>query len=494
MNMNSHFSKPVSKQWTLVVLILITNFILVSTTLAGGPTALDDDSVRIPIFKSKNLQMDQDIHRVSVGNPAIADILILRSRELYIVGKQLGTTNMMVWDKEDNLVDVQNLEITHDLNSLRKRLYKYLPNEDIGVETSQGQLVVSGQVSSLMKMNTAYEIAQGYASAANLEKKKNDENKSTVVNMMSVGGGQQVMLEVTVAEVSTEIGRTLEGNTVLGAFGSDGFVGIGSGTGNVPTNILGGIDTNIFARYLTGDMLFSVAFDVAKNKGLAKVLAEPNLTALSGQSAEFLSGGEFPVPVSSDDGITIDYRDYGVGVSFVPTVLDSGKINLNLKVLVSELSNANSVSVSALETGTSIVTPSLVKRTTATTVELGDGQTIVIGGLLSDHLRESVTKFPGLGDIPVLGQLFTSQEYISGQSELVIMVTPRLVRPFNKDGMPLPTDGFVPVSDMEFYLLGKMTQQDIDGNTAKNNEAAETPKNIVPNSGGTEQQYGHSLN
>lgn len=489
MNTISYISQSVYKQWKSVVLILLTPFFLISTSFAGGPTALDDDSVRIPIFKSKNLHMDQPIHRVSVGNPDIADILILRSEELYIVGKQLGTTNMMVWDEDDNLVDVRNLEVTHDLNSLRKRLYKYLPNEEIGVETSQGQLVVNGQVSSLMKMNTAVEIAQGYATAANV-----GESKSAVVNMMSVGGGQQVMLEVTVAEVNTEIGRNLDGNTVLGAFGSDGFVGVGSGTGNVPGSVLGSIDTNIFARYLTGDMLFSVAFDVAKSRGLAKVLAEPNLTALSGQSAEFLSGGEYPVPVATDDGISIDYRDFGVGVSFVPTVLDSGKINLNLKVLVSELSNANSVSITAIETDTSIVTPALIKRSTATTVELGDGQTIVIGGLLSDNLRESITKFPGLGDIPVLGQLFTSQEYISGQTELVIMVTPRLVRPFNKDGMPLPTDGFVPVSDLEFYLLGKMTKQDLDGESANKNEAAETPASIVPNSGGTEQQYGHSLN
>ncbi|PKH06286.1 type II and III secretion system protein family protein [Moritella sp. Urea-trap-13] len=493
MNINSHFDKPESwpknNVWTLAILIFITNLFLASAVSAGGPTALDDDSVRIPIFKSKNLQMDQPIHRVSVGNPAIADILILRSSELYIVGKKLGTTNMMVWDKDDNLVDVQNLEVTHDLNSLRKRLHKYLPNEDIGVETSQGQLVVSGQATSLMKMSTAVEIAQGYATAANV-----DDSNSTVVNMMSVGGGQQVMLEVTVAEVSTEIGRNLDGNTVIGGFGSDGFGGIGTGTGNVPANILGGIDTNIFARYLTGDMLFSVALDVAKTKGLAKVLAEPNLTALSGQSAEFLSGGEYPVPVSTDDGVTIEYRDFGVGVSFVPTVLDSGKINLNLKVLVSEISNANSVAISAIETGSTTITPSLVKRSTATTVELGDGQTIVIGGLLSDNLRESVTKFPGLGDIPILGQLFTSQEYISGQTELVIMVTPRLVRPFNKEGMILPTDGFVPVSDMEFYLLGKMTQQDKDSATKNPNDNSGTPSSIVPSSGGTEQQYGHTLN
>lgn len=228
------------------------------------------------------------------------------------------------------------------------------------------------------------------------------------------------MLEVTVAEVSTEVARNLDANTLLAFTGSDFVGGVAAGSPSISP----AVDSNIFASYLTGDMLFNFTLDIAKSNGLAKILAEPNITALSGQKAEFLSGGEFPVPVPSDDGTTIEYRDFGVGVSFVPTILDSGKINLNLKILVSEVSNINSVGVAPIGSTSSIVVPSLVKRSAETTIELGDGQSIAIGGLLSDNLRDSVSKVPGLGDIPVLGQLFSSHEYISGQTELVIMVPP----------------------------------------------------------------------
>lgn len=470
----------------LKLILVFTALYITSTAIfAGGPTALDDDSVKIPIFKSKNLNMNQPIHRVSVGNPDIADILILRSSELYIVGKRLGTTNMMVWDEEDKLVDVFNLEVTHDLNSLRKKLHQYLPNEELGVQTSQGQLLISGQSSSLAKMNTAVQLAEGYAAAANV-----GDAKSVVVNMISIGGGQQVMLEVTVAEVSTEVARNLDANTLL-AFTGTSLTG-GAIAGN--SSIFPSIDSGIFASYLTGDMLFNFTLDIAKSNGLAKILAEPNITALSGQKAEFLSGGEFPVPVPSDEGTTIEYKEFGVGVGFVPTILDSGKINLNLKVLVSEISNINSVGVAPIGSTSSIVVPSLVKRSAETTVELADGQSIAIGGLLNDSLRDSVSKVPGLGDIPILGQLFSSHEYVSGQTELVIMVTPRLVRPFNNDGVPLPTDGFVPVSDIEFYLLGKMTEQNNPANNSSPNDTDETMNTVVPNSGGTERQYGHKLN
>ncbi len=468
---------------SLTTLLCIT--FTVNYAFAGGPTALDDDSIKIPIYKSRNLRIEKPVSRVSVGNPNIADILILKTSELYIVGKKLGTTNMMMWDNNDNLIDVVNLEVTHDLNSLRKRLHQYLPNEDIGVQTSQGQLIVSGQSSSLVKMNTAIQLAQGYADAASQGKAKSD-----VVNMVSIGGGQQVMLEVTVAEVSTEVARNLDANTLLAFTGSSGNGGLIVGNSNIfPT-----LDSGFFASYLSGDMLFNFTLDVAKSNGLAKILAEPNITALSGQKAEFLSGGEFPVPVPDDDGTTIEYKDFGVGVSFVPTILDSGKINLSLKVIVSEISNVNSVGVSPIGASSSIVVPSLVKRSAETTIELADGQTLAIGGLLSDNLRDTVSKVPGLGDIPVLGQLFRSHEYISGQTELVIMVTPRLVRPFNKEGVPLPTDGFVPVSDLEFYLLGKMTQKEDPENDSSPNELAESSNNIAPSSGGTEQKYGHKLN
>jgi pilus assembly protein CpaC len=471
------------------VLLTLVQLFISSPSFAGGPTNLIDDELKVPIFKSKNLTMKQTVSRVSIGNDKIADILILRSKELYIVGKKLGTTNLMVWDEEDKLVDIINLEVTHDLNSLRQRLYHYLPGEDIGVETSQGQLVLSGQSSSLAKMNTALELARGYADAASSIK-----GKSEVLNMISIGGGHQVMLEVTVAEVNTEVSRTFDSKMSMTFNGSDGTGGIVNG---LASGTAAGLSSGFFGSLIKGEMKFNFALDIAKQNGLAKILAEPNITALSGQKAEFLAGGEFPVPVPSEDGTTIQFKDFGVGVSFVPTILDSGKINLNLKVMVSELSNSHGVGVTPTGSSATLVVPSIVKRTSETTVELADGQTIAIGGLLSDTLRDSVNKLPGLGDLPILGQLFSSHEYISGQTELVIMVTPRLVRPFNKKGIALPTDGFVPVSDMEFYLLGTMTRQNTPESTTSPNQAADQStrdnSSILTNDGGTNQRYGHQL-
>jgi pilus assembly protein CpaC len=200
-----------------------------------------------------------------------------------------------------------------------------------------------------------------------------------------------------------------------------------------------------------------VVLEAAKDNGTAKVLAEPTLTTLTGQQAEFISGGEFPIPVSDDDGITIEFKEFGVGVKFLPVVLDSGRINLNLNVSVSELVAANSLVVSTGEQveGTALLVPALTKRSAQSTVELGNGQTIAIAGLISENTRDFVSRFPGLGDIPVLGHLFRSQEFVNGETELVILVTPHLAKPIDARTVRLPTEKFVEPSDLDFYLLGK---------------------------------------
>ncbi|GIU26037.1 type II and III secretion system protein family protein [Shewanella schlegeliana] len=460
-----------------------------STAYAGGPTAgARADVQRIPIFKSRVLMLNGPVHRVSVGNPSIADIKLLPNDELYILGKQLGSTNVMIWDKNEQLARVMDIEVTHDLNGLKTRLYQFLPTEKLGVQTSQGQLLLSGQASNLQKMNTAVELAQGYAEAA-----AGGRAPSKVLNMMTIGGDHQVMLEVVVAEVQRNVARQFDSKFFIFNQGSNLSGGVVGGGGGFDPGSIGGIDAKgIFAQYINGDLMMNFALDVAKQNGLAKVLAEPNVTAMSGQSAQFLSGGEFPIPVPGENGnTTIEYRDYGVGVKFVPTVLDSGQINLNLNVVVSEISTANSFAISG-NTSTTLVVPSLVKRSTATTVELADGQTIAISGLISDTLRENIDKLPGLGDVPVLGQLFTSKSFQSGQSELVILVTPRLVRAFNRKDISLPTDGFVLPSDVEFYLLGKLSHKE------KNDDTSETPYEPVESDAklddsGTQQKYGHSL-
>ncbi|MGS0682878.1 type II and III secretion system protein family protein [Shewanella sp. 125m-7] len=470
------------------IIVCLLTMLFAPPADAGGPTAgIRNDVQVIPIFKSRILMLKGPVHRVSVGNPSIADIKLLPNNELYILGKQLGSTNIMIWDQNEQLARIMDIEVTHDLNGLKTRLHEFLPTEKLGVQTSQGQLLLSGQASNLQKMNTAVELAQGYAEAA-----AGGLAPSKVLNMMTVGGDHQVMLEVVVAEVQRNVARQFDSKFLIFNQGSNLSGGVVGGGGFDPGSIGGVSGKGIFAQYINGDLMMNFALDVAKQNGLAKVLAEPNVTAMSGQAAEFLSGGEFPIPVPGENGnTTIEYRDYGVGVKFVPTVLDSGQINLNLNVVVSEVSTANGFSISG-NTSTSLVVPSLVKRSTATTVELADGQTIAISGLISDTLRENIDKLPGLGDVPVLGQLFTSKSFQSGQSELVILVTPRLVRAFNRKDISLPTDGFVIPSDVEFYLLGKLSHKE---KSANGNETLYEPaaSGAKLDDTGTQQKYGHSL-
>jgi pilus assembly protein CpaC len=213
----------------------------------------------------------------------------------------------------------------------------------------------------------------------------------------------------------------------------------------------------LWGSFLTNSTLFNLAIDAAKENGLAKILAEPTLTTLTGEEAEFLSGGEFPIPVPQGvQGITVEFREFGVELRFLPVVLGSGNINVKLNIAVSELINSNSVGVRAEGTTASFVVPSLSKRSASATVELQEGQTIAMAGLINENLREVVTKFPGLGEIPVLGALFRSQEFINNESELVIIVTPHLAKPMRKEDIVLPTDNFIEPTDADFYLFGRL--------------------------------------
>jgi pilus assembly protein CpaC len=216
-------------------------------------------------------------------------------------------------------------------------------------------------------------------------------------------------------------------------------------------------DKGLFASFLSKSFLFNIALDAAKNNGLAKILAEPTLTTLTGQEAKFLSGGQFPIPVAGNYGqVGIEYKDFGVGLRFVPVVLSDGRINLKLNISVSELVDTTSLGVSVANAGATFVVPSLTAREASATVELGDGQTIGLAGMLNESLRTSVNKFPGLGSVPVLGALFRSQSYQKGDTELVILVTPHLAKPLAKDQIKLPTDSMVEPSDADFYFWGRM--------------------------------------
>lgn len=526
--------------WLLLALLLA--LLPARVAESAVPVSSNTENVRVqqlsvPLYKSKVVQVNGAVNKISVGNKEVADILVMRKQQIYVLGKGIGTTNVLLWDKNNNLTASIDVEVTPDVNSLKEKLYQMAPNERILVNSSQGSILLSGEVSNSGTMDMAVRLADSFLQKPSQE---GASQRGEVVNLLKVGGSQQVMLKVTVAEMSRSVMKRLglkfhaldTGNNhwLLGATSGPGSINAVTDTGtstDAAFNLggTGGITTVIensplkyaghalFAQYLDSNFLFQLAFDAAKQNGSTKVLAEPTLTTLSGQEAEFLSGGEFPIPVPNDQGITIEFKQFGVGLKFVPVVLDSGRINLSLNVSVSDLTTLNSLNSTVDNNGNTFYVPALSKRSASSTVELGDGQTIGIAGLINENTREAVDKFPGLGDVPVLGHLFRSQEFKKDKSELVILVTPTLAKPFKNDGIRLPGDGFVEPSDAEFYLLGRThhrpepanaasaadsslpmeSQSPADSASTAGQESGEYGARVFPVADGSESVFGHSI-
>jgi pilus assembly protein CpaC len=479
------------------------------------------ESVSVPLYKSKIIEVEKPVKKLSVGNPEIADILILRANQVYVVGKNLGTTNVVLWDSANRIISNIDIEITHDDETLKSKLHDLLPNERISVHSSQGAIILSGEVSGPAQMDAALALATSFAPTD----EEGDVEEGKVVNLMQVGGAQQVMLEVKVAEINRTVLRTMgidflamnpsshwtigavnggatfpnalfktpTGDVEVPIFGDTNDGLIGPMIDQFEPNDLGIGDKGLFASFLSNSLFFESVINASKNNGLAKVLAEPTLTTLSGQEATFLSGGEFPIPVPQEGGnTTIEFKEFGIGMNFVPVVLESDNINLKVAVRVDELTSTSPVLLGVNNTQQLFVVPSLKSRRATSSLELRDGQTIAIAGLISDNLRENVDKFPGLGEVPILGSLFSSQEFLKDQTELVIFVTPKLAKPIAREDMKLPTDNFVEPSELGFYLLGQM-----EGRQATPQDASQdAPQDTMPadsSQAGLEGGYGHQL-
>jgi pilus assembly protein CpaC len=497
--------------------------------------------VVVPLYKSLVLNLAGPATRVSIGNPDVADILILRASQLYVLGKDLGTTNVILWDKNDNLIGNVSVEVTHDLSSLKEKLHQLLPAEPIEVYSVQRSIVLRGVVSSPGALTSALQIASGYLAqvqsgteAQMFEQesasRRDDKTVGQVINMMQVGGGQQVMLEVKVAEIArVELKRLNAQFNAMGIGDNNwNFGGVNGGAtfpdveftapvnGRLPVfneiapwgpavrefapNPMSIQNQGLWASFLTNNSLFNLALDAARENGLAKILAEPTLTTLTGEEAEFLSGGEFPIPVPrGTEGITVEFREFGVGLKFLPVVLGSGNVNVKLNIAVSELVNANSIGITTRDSSAAFIIPSLAKRSASATVELREGQTIAIAGLINENTRSIVTKFPGLGELPVLGALFRSQEFINNETELVILVTPHLAKPIRPDRIRLPTDSYIKPSDADFYLMGRIEGRRRAASTAAGagpqaaSPADATTEEDRPSATGTLARYGHQI-
>jgi pilus assembly protein CpaC len=467
----------------------------------GAVHAERNTSLMVPIYKSRVVTLATAAKRVSIGNPDVADVLIIGAGELYILGKDLGSTNVLLWDRDEQLIAAISVTVTHDLDGLRKLLASTLPGEKIQVASAQRNLVLVGQVTSVLKMDAALQMARGFLQQAATAKEKimfreegggggsEDKKAGEVINLMTVGGAQEVMLQVKVAEVQRSAMKALNaqfnatnnshgavlggvnggatfppaltpnGNTVLtqGDFTRQGGNPIGPVFSQVVPNVPSIAAQGLFGGLIHGNFVGQLVLDAAQQQGLARILAEPTVTTLNGQEAQFLSGGSFPIPVPEQNGtIGIEYKDFGVKLLFQPLILETGRINLKLNVSVSQLVSTNSLVVSPITSSHVFAVPALSERRAVSTVELSDGQTIGIAGLMNENMNNAVTKFPGLGDIPVLGQLFRSSSFQKGQTELVIFVTPTLAKPIRPNDVHLPTDGQIDPSNVDFYLRGRM--------------------------------------
>jgi len=428
-----------------------------------GPSRITLDStvpqrISLTVGKSIIVGSPEPVKRVSLAAPAIADAIVLTPRQIYVTGKASGITNLTLWGGDNQVSAILDLEVSPDVSRLKEMLYKVLPDEkDIHVIVANDHITLSGSVASTANLSQVLVLAEPYAPPG-------DDKKPKIINLLSVAGVQQVMLEVRVAEISRTLLRRLGVN--FGYF-ADGGVNFGLSMLNNLTKVaaiptLGNPDSLAISdkigaifRFTGQKATWTTFVDALKEEGLLKVMAEPTLITLSGKSANFLAGGEYPIPVPQVSGIvgatiTIQYKAYGVGLNFTPTVLSNKRINMEVAPEVSDLDFSNAIQISGF------VVPALTTRRVSTVVEMSDGQSFAIAGLLKDNIREVVTKFPLLGDIPILGALFRSTSFQKSETELVVIVTAHLVKPLDLAKQTLPTDQYIEPDDFEFYLLGAL--------------------------------------
>jgi pilus assembly protein CpaC len=437
--------------------------------------------ILLTVGKSIIIGSVEQIKRVSIATPEIADATVLTPRQLYVVGKSAGTTNLTLW-KGNEVFAIADLIVSPDLSQLKQKIHEILPDEkDIQVTATHDRITLSGTVSSTANLSQVLALADSFSG------KKGGEG-GKVINLLEVAGVHQVMLEVRVSEMSRSLLKELGINF---SYVSKGGTNLGIGTlkglataSTVSATNLGiSASVNALFRFLGGGATWTMFIDALREDGLLKVLAEPTLITLSGKNASFLAGGEFPVPIPQSVGggtstITIEFKSFGVGLNFTPTVLSNGKINMQVNPEVSELDFSNAVSFQGF------VIPGLTTRRVSTTVELADGQSFAIAGLLQDNVRTASDRYPFFGDIPILGALFRSQSFKKSETELIVIVTPHLVKPLDLSKQTLPTDQYIEPDDFEYYLMGKL-----EGKGNRGSSVTATPSQSKE--GGLEGDFGH---
>jgi len=409
-------------------------------------------ALSVPMSRAVVVESDVPFTELSIANPGIADISSLSDRTIYVLGKEPGRTTLTLLGENGRLITNVEIHVSPDMAEFKERLTQILPGENIEVRTANDGIVLSGTVSSIARLDRALDLAERYA-------------PDRVSNLMMVGGTQQVMLKVRFAEMQRSVSKALSTSLSLTGLGFNDTAEITGGTNRtVGQAAINGALANTVPASNSNNGAFIFGFDAGglevgillealETRGVVRSLAEPNLTALSGQEATFLAGGEYPVPASNADGaISVEYKPFGVELSFIPRVVDGDIINLEMNAAVSAIDPSNGFQANGFSVD------AFSRRETSTTVEMRDGDSFAIAGLLSDDFTDLNGQVPWIGDIPVLGALFRSAEYARRQTELVIIVTPHLVSPTRGEALALPTDRVRPPTEQGLFLFGQVAR------------------------------------
>jgi pilus assembly protein CpaC len=431
-------------------------------TMQIAASDVSSHSVALGVSKSLVIDLPRDIKDVLVADPTIANVVVRSSRRAYIIGIKQGQTNVFIFDAQGKQIASLDISVMRDLNGIRAALKHVLPGDDITVEGIGDAVVLSGTVASQLDSQQAFDIASRLVEAVTFFGTIAAGSAQRVVNALVVRGRDQVMLKVTVAEIERDVIKQLGVNL-------SGSLGYGTAVINFNnTNPFSASGQSLSGSAINGTFKsITATLQAMEQASVIHTLAEPNLTAISGETATFMAGGEFPVlngyscsPTSSTPGApitcqpAITFKKFGVGLNFTPIVLSEGRISLKVMTEVSDLSTQNSITVVQPGTTASATIPSIRTRRADTTVEIPSGGTLAMAGMIQDDTKHNINGLPGLAELPILGPLFRSNDYINERTELVVLVTPYIVRAVAQKDLSKPDDGFADPSDPAQVLLG----------------------------------------
>lgn len=438
----------------MIALINLSRLLAVALMFIFSPALADATKFYVPLNRSEVVTSAAELSEVMVANPEIADIFVHGKNSVSVIGKSLGVTTVRMLDADGKVVRELDVHVTYDLPAIRKALHEFLPHEQVGVEMVNTRIALTGEISSAESGASAVEIASQFVS------QQADQPQATgadgapvplIMNLMRVRSGQQVMLRIRFGEIK---------RSTIKALGST--LNVSRSSGDLAFNVLSPSAvsaTDSALRSLSGvyninsGTSVTATLEALERDSLIKILAEPNLVTVSGETAEFLSGGEVPIPSSTSDGeIQVEFKTFGVSLRFTPFVLSENRIRIQVQPEVSVRNDAQGIPL--IQNGPLV--PAFDVRRASTTVELAPGESFMIAGLLEDTLTSTVDQVPGINEIPIFSALFRSTDYQRDETELVIAVTPYLVDPLKSSDVRLPSDNFRPASFMETFLYGAL--------------------------------------